>query len=174
MKRISLLGSVRREPSYKSARTSKRRVRTTASGLVIGLMGGLVGSLVSIVPASAQSLVFDGFNQATTTSPVTGLNSATPGRPCLTAGTNTSSSPIGGCNFANPDPAGSGVLHLTDASNDQASAILYNSSFPLSQGLTVEFSTYMYGSTGSQPADGISFSLAVAPPQPTAIGQNGG
>jgi hypothetical protein len=121
--------------------------------------------------AGAQQLLSDPFSGATTSSPLVSLNSNSPGFPCLTAGTDTTSTPVAGCGLATPDPVGSGVLRLTDANIGEAAGVLYDASFPTSAGLDITFDQYQYGGNG---ADGISFDLAVSPPQPTAIGPSGG
>ncbi len=73
--------------------------------------------------------------------------------------------PLGGCaNGVGPvppsDAAPYGYLRLTDASTDQAGAVLYNRALPANQGLDVTFDQWQYGSTTpANPADGISFFL---------------
>lgn len=58
------------------------------------------------------------------------------------------------------DGAPHGYLRLTDASNDQSGAVLYNHALPATQGLDVTFDQWQYGSTTpATPADGISFFL---------------
>lgn len=59
-----------------------------------------------------------------------------------------------------PDGAPHGYLRLTDSSNDQSGAVLYNHALPANQGLDVTFDQWQYGSTTpATPADGISFFL---------------
>jgi len=144
-------------------------------GRLLALVISIVGVLIAPGPASAsggQVLLSDSFNGATTDAPLVSLNADTPGFPCLTAGTAVAS-PVTGCDLASPDPVGGGVLRLTDSNTSEASAVLYDTSFPTSAGLVITFDQYQYDSGGAG-ADGISFDLAVAPPQPTAIGPNGG
>ncbi|MFZ0043379.1 MAG: hypothetical protein WAK93_18865, partial [Solirubrobacteraceae bacterium] len=123
-----------------------------------------------------QTLLSEPFTGATTSAPVFGLaddssGSNSAGLPCLTAGTDSASTPIAGCALDTPDPAGSGTLRLTDATDTQASAVVYNSTFPSSEGLNITFDQYQWGGSG---ADGILFALAVAPPSPDAVGASGG
>ncbi|HWF74849.1 MAG TPA: hypothetical protein VG186_15970 [Solirubrobacteraceae bacterium] len=126
--------------------------------------------------AAGQTLLSDTFDQATTLAPVTTLAGAsTPAPlPCLTAGTTTGPSTIPGCNLPTPDAPGAGVLRLTNAAgvlNGESGGVLYGASFPVSAGLEVKFKQYQWGGAGG--GDGLSFDLAVAPPQPTAIGSAG-
>jgi len=99
-----------------------------------------------------------------------------PGVPCLTAGTpsTTSSTSIpyctdaeassstnkGGYNgtltYSTPDSAGQGALRLTDASGNETAAIITATPFAASGGLQATFTSYSYGGTSS-PADGFSF-----------------
>ncbi|MBA0049894.1 DUF11 domain-containing protein [Streptomyces sp. AJS327] len=73
--------------------------------------------------------------------------------------------PLTGCppNAVGPvppnDAAPNGYLRLTDASNDQSAAVLYNHALPANQGVVVTFDQWQYGGTTNPPADGISFFL---------------
>jgi Bacterial lectin len=74
--------------------------------------------------------------------------------------------PLGGCTSTpvGPVPPGSGspfgYLQLTDASNDQVGAALFDSRIPSSNGLQVTFEQWQYGNNPAfPPADGISFFL---------------
>jgi hypothetical protein len=108
-----------------------------------------------------------GFHDDTTTAsvtPLTGIGSA--GLPCLTAGTSATATPVQGCGL---DPVDApGVLRLTADTANTLSGIAYNTPFPLSHGLTVQFKAYFWGG----PGDGISFDLATA--TPTQLGAGGG
>ena len=146
---------------------SGRRYWWIAAAVIAGALLAPAGAEA----AGGQVLLSDSFNGPTTTAPLVSLNSLTPGFPCLTAGTSTTATPVAGCNLASPDPNGSGVLRLTDANESEASGMVYDTSFPTSAGLDITFDQYQYGGSG---ADGISFDLAVAPPQPAAIGPSGG
>jgi Ca2+-binding RTX toxin-like protein len=71
------------------------------------------------------------------------------------------------------DPDGEGALRLTNATNNQATYVLYNNPIPSSAGLIIEFDFYAYG--GSSPgADGISFFLADGSNPPQQAGAFGG
>ncbi|MCN9240555.1 hypothetical protein NGF19_07060 [Streptomyces sp. RY43-2] len=86
--------------------------------------------------------------------------------------------PLGGCVPGvnspplNADPHG--YLRLTDSSNDESGAALYNQAIPATHGLDVMFDQWQYGSTTpNTPADGISFFLVngdVSLTQPGAFG----
>ena len=56
-----------------------------------------------------------------------------------------------------------GYLRLTDASNDQSGAALYNTPLPANGGLDITFEAWQYGKTdlwpAAPPADGLSFFL---------------
>ena len=123
--------------------------------------------------AASQTLISDPFTGPTTSSPliVPAGPSATAGFPCLTAGTNTAATPIPGCNLNPPDAAGSGTLRFTNAVTNEDSATLYHATIPTTAGLSITFDQYQYGGNG---ADGISFDLAAAPPEPGSVGGGGG
>ncbi|GII54259.1 hypothetical protein Pth03_26480 [Planotetraspora thailandica] len=87
--------------------------------------------------------------------------------------------PLGGCSStpAGPVPPGSGApfgyLQLTDASENQAGAVLLNSPTPSSRGVDVTFEQWQYGNTSGDAADGLSFFLvdgAATLTQPGAFG----
>ncbi len=69
------------------------------------------------------------------------------------------------------DPVGHGYLRLTNNTKNQKGFIYSTSSFPSSQGLSVDFEYYIYGGTG---ADGISLFLFDATANPFVIGGFGG
>lgn len=92
--------------------------------------------------------------------------------------------PLAGCPSARVGPvppadaAPHGFLQLTDASTDQAGAVLFDVPIPASQGLRVTFEQWQYGTTtptspSQAPADGIAFFLtdgAAALDAPGAFG----
>ncbi|WP_329235413.1 hypothetical protein OG417_29665 [Actinoallomurus sp. NBC_01490] len=90
--------------------------------------------------------------------------------------------PLGGCTSTpvGPVPPGSaspfGYLQLTDASNDQVAAALFDSPIPSSNGLEVTFEQWQYGTTTPEfsPADGISFFLTDGEQELTTPGAFGG
>ncbi|MFG2697135.1 LPXTG cell wall anchor domain-containing protein [Kitasatospora sp. NPDC048407] len=74
--------------------------------------------------------------------------------------------PLGGCPLPQVGPVppldGSpfGYLRITDSSNDQNGAVLFEQALPANAGLDVSFDQWQYGSTTpATPADGISFFL---------------
>lgn len=69
------------------------------------------------------------------------------------------------------DPVGNGYLRLTNNTRNQKGFVYSTSSFPSSQGLSVDFEYYTYGGTG---ADGISLFLFDATANPFVIGGFGG
>ena len=69
------------------------------------------------------------------------------------------------------DPVGSGWLRLTDAANTQAGYAYFNSPFPISQGVTIQ---YDYATWGGSGADGYSVFLFDANANPFSIGACGG
>ncbi|MET9357418.1 hypothetical protein ABZY14_31250 [Streptomyces sp. NPDC006617] len=88
--------------------------------------------------------------------------------------------PLTGCpaGAAGPVPpngaAPNGYLRLTDASNDQSAAVLYNHALPANQGLVTTFDQWQYGATTNPPADGISFFLIDGAASLTSPGAFGG
>lgn len=112
----------------------------------------------------------------TGTSPVTlptvgsGTNVA-----CLTASSDTSATPLPGCQSPAIDTSGSGALRLTSASDNKVGALLGATSLPTASGLDISFDTHQYGGTD---ADGIAFVLGGVNPStqvpPSAAGPSGG
>lgn len=151
-------------------------------------MALVVGAGASLaLDASAQTrprvagfpLVDETFTQATAPE-FTGVGSA-----CLTgapaaAAPGPGDHPLGGCPpgvgpVPPPNGAPHGYLRLTDASNDQAGAVLYNQALPAGQGLDVTFDQWQYGSTTpATPADDISFFLVNGDGELTHPGAFGG
>ena len=90
---------------------------------------------------------------------------------CLTAGTNTSATPIPDCG----DNQSTGALQLTDNAATQVGTVYSDVAVPTADGLDISWTSYQYDGTG---ADGISFDLAaVNPTDPTApstVGPAGG
>ncbi|MFB7917990.1 hypothetical protein [Streptomyces sp. NPDC056061] len=83
--------------------------------------------------------------------------------------------PAGATGPVPPDNAAPhGYLRLTDASNDQSAAVLYNHAVPANQGLVTTFDQWQYGGTTNPPADGISFFLIDGAASLTAPGAFGG
>jgi uncharacterized repeat protein (TIGR01451 family) len=107
------------------------------------------------------------------------------GSACLTGAPRGAAPPaglheLGGCTSTpiGPVPPGDGApygyLQLTDASNNQAGAVLFNTPVRAIDGLDVTFEQWQYGNRSQVPADGISFFLTEGTAALTAPGANGG
>lgn len=97
---------------------------------------------------------FEGYGSACLTGAPAGPAPA-PGDHVLTGCGVTATGPVPPQNGA-PD----GYLRLTDASNDQAGAVLYTQPIPSTSGVEISFDQWQYGGTQTPaPADGISFFL---------------
>ncbi|MFE5856180.1 SpaA isopeptide-forming pilin-related protein [Streptomyces sp. NPDC056500] len=131
------------------------------------------GGRTSVVarPATGALLVGTPLVQETFTGATADAGFIAVGSACLTGAAaapvaGPGSHPLGGCPAAQTGPvpptggAPNGYLQLTDASNDQAGAVLYDQALPAAEGLDVTFDQWQYGSTTpATPADGISFFL---------------
>jgi hypothetical protein len=142
-------------------------VRVVAGVLMLGttvLIPGLGGS--ADAKRQGTGLVNETFTRATADPRFRGFGAA-----CLTGAARGSAPPagehtLGGCTSTpvGPVPPGSGspfgYLQLTDASNDQVGAALFDTPIPSSNGLQVTFEQWQYGNNPAfPPADGISFFL---------------
>ncbi|MFE7411354.1 DUF7507 domain-containing protein [Streptomyces laurentii] len=116
-------------------------------------------------PRAGTPLLNETFTGATADSRFTAVGSA-----CLTGAPSSPAQsgdhPLVGCPMPlvgpAPPPNGAphGYLQLTDASNDQSGAVLFDQALPAGNGLDVTFDQWQYGSTTpNTPADGISFFL---------------
>jgi uncharacterized repeat protein (TIGR01451 family) len=145
---------------------------TRPARVLVAVAVALAAAAVSAGPASATLLVNETFSHATADNPnwlvggMVGTNSVSP---CLTAGTNTSQSPIPGCPANQPaipaggDPNGQGALRLTSDTGNNTGFVLYQAPLPFTAGLDVTFSFYDYDSVATSVgsgADGVSFFLA--------------
>lgn len=135
----------------------------------IGNSGGTVLVQESFTGATADSR-FHGYGPACLTgAALTGVPGGGPLGGCATAG----QGPV-------PPPAAAphGYLRLTDASNDQSAAVLFNQPLPATEGVKVAFDQWQYGgspeSPTSSPADGISFFLVDGAAQLSQPGAFGG
>lgn len=175
--------NTKRAHSMATPSTSRKLLSLlVSSGLVVGSLA--VSSLVSGSTASAATgaivlttLASDSFTHPVTTSnnwTSIANSNASYGRACLTASSNPSASPIGGCGPSAIDTDGSGALRLTTNTGDQVGTVYNTSSLPTSQGLDIVFDTYQWNTTSTTPADGISFVLAATDPtNPAAPAVNG-
>ncbi|CDZ77755.1 hypothetical protein BN59_02045 [Legionella massiliensis] len=74
------------------------------------------------------------------------------------------------------DEQGNGSLKLTDYYENKEGGVIFNYLFPMTKGLTIQFTAYSYGWGYYLPADGISFFLidGTSGTIPTALGPFGG
>ncbi|MFF8416542.1 hypothetical protein [Streptomyces sp. NPDC015680] len=170
-------------PAPIGRRGQNRLGRWTAGGLgVLGLLAaglGLPGQLAAAQPAGVP-LVDETFTGADA---IAGFEAFGPA--CLTGApeapaTGPGTHPLTGCPAGATGPvppnnaAPHGYLRLTDASNDQSAAVLYNHALPANQGLVTTFDQWQYGGTTNPPADGISFFLIDGAASLTSPGAFGG
>lgn len=151
--------------------TMRRFGLAAAATLMLGA-SGLIAS-----PARADTLLIESFSNATVSdaSAWTSGGSGTaeggwPGAACLTAGSDTSQSPIRGCGLGEPDASGAGALRLTPNSLADAGFALYNKALPTTGGLDITFDQAQYGGA----ADGIAFFLVDGSTDLTQPGSAGG
>lgn len=145
---------------------------TRAARVVVAMALTLAAVAVAPAPASATTLVNETFTHSKPDNPnwlVGGMVDTNSVSPCLTAGTDTSQTPIPGCPRNQPsipaggDANGQGALRLTSNVGDNTGFVLYQDALPFTAGLDLTFSFYDYNtiptfvSTG---ADGVSFFLA--------------
>ena len=167
-------------------RDARQGLGRPASWVACALSVPLLLAALVIAPVSPQvgaaetPVISETFTGADVATPSSWVEPAAPSgytnAACLTAATAAASQqqPIPGC--ANPavDPAGAGVLRLTEAQDNQEGGVM-TSSVPASSGLDATFESYQWGGNG---ADGIGFVLAAENPSnpaaPTVIGQPGG
>jgi hypothetical protein len=155
-------------------------------GLLLAMSAAPIDGCVAVAQTGGTELVLEDFRGATAVPEFEGYGTA-----CLTgaplgappAGEHT----LGGCPAtragAGPVPPRSGApdgfLELTDASNDQAGAVLYEQPLPTANGLHISFQQWQYGGQSVFqgqviPADGISFFLVDGTASLTAPGAFGG
>ncbi|WP_405647893.1 SpaA isopeptide-forming pilin-related protein [Streptomyces uncialis] len=137
--------------------------------------------LKAAAPRAGTPLVAETFTGATADAGFVAVGSA-----CLTGAPaapapGPGGHPLGGCPAARTGPvppadgAPHGYLQLTEASNDQSGAVLYDQALPAAEGLDVTFDQWQYGSTTpATPADGISFFLVDGDTSLTHPGAFGG
>ena len=145
------------------------------------VLGALLVWSAAILPAPAahaQQLLIESFTHGAVSNPaawVSGGSGATisgwPGQSCLSAGDQTSQTPIAGCGLDPADGDGSGALRLTAAQGSSAGFALYNKALPTTGGLDITFDQAQYGGSG---ADGISFFLVDGSADLTEPGAQGG
>ena len=152
--------------------TLARLTRFVMPVLLVGAL--LTVALPDVAGAAGTSLLTEPFTNATTSTSAWSLPTGSTGV-CLTAGTNTSATPVPDCQSSGGDAAGSGALQLTTNGGTQVGTIYSTSALPTSHGLDVSWDSYQFNGTG---ADGISFDLAAVNPSdpvpPTTTGPAGG
>ncbi|MGW1408032.1 DUF7507 domain-containing protein [Streptomyces sp. NPDC002403] len=165
------------------SRGQNRLGRLAAGGLgVLGLVAaglGLPGQTAAAQPVGVP-LVDETFTGADANAEFEAFGPAcltgAPQAPAPGPGTHPlTGCPAGATGPVPPDNAAPhGYLRLTDASNDQSAAVLYNHALPANQGLVTTFDQWQYGGTTNPPADGISFFLIDGAASLTAPGAFGG
>ena len=134
-----------------------------------------VAMIPAVAGATGVSLLTDTFTNTTLANPALWSLPVGSSGVCLTAGTNTSLTPVPDCQSSGGDANGSGALRLTNNAGNQVGTIFSNITLPTADGLDVTWDSYQYNGTG---ADGISFDFAAAnpanPAPPTTTGPNGG
>jgi hypothetical protein len=146
---------------------ARRYARAAVGVMMLGattLMTGLGGQAAA--KRQGTALVNETFRRATADPRFRAFGAA-----CLTGAPRGAAPPagehaLGGCTSTpvGPVPPGPGspfgYLQLTDASDDQVGAALFDSRIPSSNGLQVTFEQWQYGNDPAfPPADGISFFL---------------
>jgi len=146
----------------------------------VAVLGAVIAIAVVIPVAGANAssvLTEESFRNPTASSSVWiagGAGGSGPGWPakaCLTAGSDTASTPLPGCGLATPDAAGSGALRLTPAEEGRGGFALRNAPLPSSYGLDITFNMAQWGGNG---ADGIAFFLVDGSVELTTTGALGG
>jgi hypothetical protein len=145
---------------------------------VLGAVLLAAGSILPVSTARADQLLVESFTNAAVANPADWVSggsgpsiSGWPGVACLTAGTNTSQTPVAGCGLGSPDAAGSGALRLSPDNTGSAGFALNNNALPTSGGLDITFDQAQYGGSG---ADGIAFFIVDGSADLTQPGASGG
>ncbi|MEZ5202845.1 MAG: hypothetical protein R2701_00200 [Acidimicrobiales bacterium] len=155
------------------------RGRIRASAAVIAATAA-AATLVGIPHASADELLVESFTGASVSDAAAwssggsgGAEAGWPGGACLTAGADTSQSPVPGCGLDSPDSEGSGALRLNPNALAKAGFALHNEALPTSGGLDITFQQAQWGA-GGYAADGIAFFLVDGATDLTHPGASGG
>jgi outer membrane protein OmpA-like peptidoglycan-associated protein len=132
---------------------------------IVAISALLLSAVFTILPelpagATGSSLVSETFTGGTVAGDWT-IPAGSSGV-CLTAGSNTSATPIPDCGTNQS----SGALQLTNNAQSQVGSVYNDVAVPMADGLDVSFDSYQFNGNG---ADGISIDLAaVNPADPTA------
>ena len=122
--------------------------------------------------AASDTLTVESFTGSTVSNPAAWASGGAGGSvACLTAGSNTSQTPIPGCQNPAIDAAGSGVLRLTPAAVGRTGFAVFNSPVTTAGGLDISFQQSQWG--GSD-ADGIAFFMVEGSTNLTSAGGGGG
>ncbi|MFF6791210.1 hypothetical protein ACFY9C_19295 [Streptomyces filamentosus] len=172
-------------PPGRRSRAPRLAALATALGLLTA--GQAAGTAAQADPAprpaaprAGAPLLSETFTGATADPRFTAVGAA-----CLTgapaAPEESGNRPLAGCPTPGTGPvppqngAPHGYLRLTDSSNDQSGAVLFDQALPAGNGLDVTFDQWQYGSTTpNAPADGISFFLVNGDVSLTRPGAFGG
>ena len=120
------------------------------------------------LPASAASdLEAETFRGTDVSSPVWAAGNGA----CLTAGTDSESLPVPGCDLDDPDATGEGVLRLTGTSQFVIGWLLHDRELSTVAGLDITFTMSQWGGTD---ADGIAFFVTKGSQPLVDLGGDGG
>src|ERR1700677_4218471 len=141
-------------------------MRRTYLGLLVASSMVVVGLAIAVPVTTAgalgTNLLTESFQNSTTANSGWQLPTGSEGV-CLTAGTNTSATPVPDCDTS-PVANGSGALQLTTNAGSQVGTIYNSLALPTGNGLDVTWDSYQYEGTSPKGADGISFDLAAVNP----------
>jgi len=173
----------------RTRRSPRRAVRIAlVLGLLLATSAAPIDGRVAAAQTGGTGLVLEDFRGATALPEFEGYGTACLTGAAVTTGPAPGEHSLGGCPPATRAGAGpvpprsgapDGFLELTDASNDQAGAVLYEQALPTEHGLHISFQQWQYGGQSvfqGQPvqADGISFFLVDGTASLTAPGAFGG
>ena len=127
---------------------------------------------VTVGTAASDTLTVESFTGSDVSNPAAWASGGAGGSvACLTAGSNTSQTPIPGCQNPAIDTDGNGVLRLTPAQLGRTGFAVFNSPVTTSGGLDITFQQSQWGGTD---ADGIAFFMVDGNTNLTQAGGGGG
>jgi uncharacterized repeat protein (TIGR01451 family) len=126
-----------------------------ASSLIIAI------AIILALPAAGQFPINESFMTGSAPGWIFGANTGSTFTPCLTSGNAACGN----------DPAGQGWLRLTDTGGNEAGFAYFDTSFPSSQGFSIDFEYVAWGGNG---ADGIGIILFDGATSTFRIGAPGG
>lgn len=136
-----------------------------------------IAAYVGVLPVPLMQESFTGSDVNDNTAWLFGTGTATSANPFLTARSSTDPSAPNGLPGGGSDASGDGALRLTNATDNQATFVIFNQELNAAGGLSITFDLFAYGGTDSDPnnrADGISFFLIDGNASPTQAGGFGG